>query len=380
MKRISQILFLILLGLVIGAGITEFTIRIFHLSSELQYEPNAYFGWGHTPGSSVRKRQQDRMVEVTISTSGLRDYDHEYAKPSDVFRILVLGDSFAEAVQVPLEDSFPRLLDQSLNAEPYQGRQRVEVINAGTSGYGTDNELLFFRQEGKKYRPDLVLLEFCLCNDVRNNWYELENQDAGGFRKPYFTPGPNGLVLNRFPFERETTWLTPVKSWLNRHMRLYPFLREARDRMMHLQGGMASGIPLDYRVYLKEYPESWEVAWRVTRDLLRELNREVTASGSQLFVMMVPTRFQVRSDDWKQVLALYSDMQGKEWELDKPNRLLRDILEEEGISYVDLLQPFQKHASNSDVSTYLASDGHWNVTGHQLAAKILTEELKRLSP
>lgn len=376
MKAIVQSSLLIVIGLVLGLGLMEGGLRFFRLAASLQYEPNPWYGWGHRAHESAWRKQDGREVEVKINAHGLRDLDYPYQKPEGAYRILVLGDSFAEAVQVPLAESFPKMVESALASNQSFRSFSIEVINAGTSGYGTDNELLFFRAEGIKYSPDLVLLEFCICNDVRNNWFELENIDVGEFRKPYFTLGSDGLTLNRFPFEREATPFTPIKSWLNRHVRLYPFLREARDRLlMSRLGGAASGIPLDYRVYLKDYPQQWEVAWSVTRGLMKELKREVAASGARLFVMIVPTRFQVRSEDWAQVMTIYSDMQSKEWDLEKPNRLLRRILEEEGVAYVDLLQPFQAYARKSENSPYLVSDGHWNAAGHRLASQILTDEL-----
>ena len=375
MRIFIQLTLLAVVGLVLGFGLVECALRVFHLTAPLQYEPNPLFGWGHTPNAVVWRYQDGESVEVKINSRGLRDFDYQYEKSDRTYRIMVLGDSFSEAVQVPLENSFPKLVEATLSSKQTLLPSRIEVINAGASGYGTDNELLFFRSEGSKYKPDLVLLEFCICNDVRNNWFELENVDVGGFRKPYFVPAPDGLVLKNFPFVREASVATPIKLWLNRHVRLYPFLREARDRLMSVSRGAPSGIPLDYQVYLKDYPESWNTAWFVTGGLLRELKREVAAQGAALLVMIVPTRVQVYSKDWQQVLETYSDMEKHEWEIGKPNRLLRQILEQEGIGYVDLLPPFIQHANQSGPLLYLSSDGHWNREGHRLASEILSETL-----
>ncbi|NOT94683.1 MAG: hypothetical protein HOP00_00040 [Nitrospira sp.] len=375
MRIFIQLTLLAVVGLVLGFGLVESALRVFHLTAPLQYEPNPWFGWGHTPNAVVWRSQDGESVEVKINSRGLRDFDYQHEKPEGTYRIMVLGDSFSEAVQVSLENSFPKLIEAVLSGKQTLQPFRIEVINAGVSGYGTDNELLFFRSEGSRYKPDLVLLEFCICNDVRNNWFELENVDAGGFRKPYFVPGSDGLVLKSFPFERETDASTPIKLWLNKHVRLYPFLREARDRLMSVSSGAPSGIPLDYQVYLKDYPESWNTAWFVTGGLLRELKREVAAQGAVLFVMIVPTRVQVYSKDWQQVLETYSDMKKHEWEIGKPNRLLHQILEQERIGYVDLLPPFLQHANQSGPPLYLSSDGHWNREGHRLASGILAEEL-----
>jgi hypothetical protein len=84
---------------------------------------------------------------------------------------------------------------------PQRDNEKVhEVLNAGTSGYGMDNALLFLRHEGYRYNPDVVLLALYIGNDILNYWYLLENIDTGGFRKPYFTPGDTSLEINAFPF------------------------------------------------------------------------------------------------------------------------------------------------------------------------------------
>ena len=58
-------------------------------------------------------------------------------KPPNTFRIAVIGDSFAEALQVDLDHTFWSVMERKL-AEGWRGNgQRVEVLNFGVSGYGT---------------------------------------------------------------------------------------------------------------------------------------------------------------------------------------------------------------------------------------------------
>lgn len=78
----------------------------------------------------------------------------DYPKLEGVYRILLLGDSYAEGLRVPLEQTFGKTLEAALNASAPAG-QRFEVINAGISGWGTDQQLLWLRSEGAKYQPDV---------------------------------------------------------------------------------------------------------------------------------------------------------------------------------------------------------------------------------
>lgn len=103
-------------------------------------------------------------MKVSINSKGLRDVEHNCEKEEGIFRIVVLGDSFMEAYQVPLEQSFPRLLEKNLNK---RSSKKVEVINLGVGGHGTarmtvtpvaiNAQVIFLETHGKKIKHTLVL-------------------------------------------------------------------------------------------------------------------------------------------------------------------------------------------------------------------------------
>lgn len=80
---------------------------------------------------------------------------HEYAepKPSDVYRILVLGPSFAFGWGADYEEIFPTLLEQSLDG----GDKRIEVMNLGTPAQGVEAQLCWVAQVAPRYQPDMIL-------------------------------------------------------------------------------------------------------------------------------------------------------------------------------------------------------------------------------
>jgi hypothetical protein len=61
----------------------------------------------------------------------LRDREHDHAR---TLRIAVLGDSFAEALQITMEEAFWSV---ELQGCPSLAGREPEVINFGVSGYGT---------------------------------------------------------------------------------------------------------------------------------------------------------------------------------------------------------------------------------------------------
>lgn len=370
-----------MIGGIVALLIAELALRTLGVTSKLVYSPDPHYGWRHNAGDEFFWTTESRELEIRINALGLRDNEHSYEKPENTSRILVLGDSFPEALQVRLEDAFSEVLETTLNK---QVGRRAEVINAGVSGFGTDNALLFFSHEGYKYSPDIVVLTFYVGNDVRNNWAPLEEQDSGGPRKPYYDIGPEGLRLNRYPFDRDDGWIGPVKLFLARHSRVYGFVRESWNRFgtRMIEAGRndkaqaaETRIPLDLPLFQSDPPREWDEAWQLTGAILRELKAEVARHGGQLLVVTVPAAFQVHSEIWEERLASNGSLRHIEWSLEKPNANLSQICKEEGIANLDLLPMMRAEAGISDSLLYFFHDNHWNEAGHHFAATRVAEIL-----
>src|SRR5206468_11759513 len=109
------------------------------------WRPSRRVGWSLIPGVAGESVVCEMGVEVArhriaIDADGHRDRVRDPGRPLRR-RVLVLGDSFVEAVQVELPETFASLLEDELD---------VEMINAGVSGYATDNELRAFEVEARR--------------------------------------------------------------------------------------------------------------------------------------------------------------------------------------------------------------------------------------
>lgn len=91
---------------------------------------------------------------------GFRGPDRKFEKESNVYRILVLGDSIPFGAQVREFQTYPRLVEKFLNAD--EDNYRYEVINLGVQGYNTKQELATLREVGIKFKPDLLILSVCM--------------------------------------------------------------------------------------------------------------------------------------------------------------------------------------------------------------------------
>ena len=86
------------------------------------------------------------------NSNGYFDHDYNYRRPEGVHRIVVVGDSFVEAVQVPLSHTFHKLIEANLNSAPIGPGMRTtfEVIALGDSGTG---QLEHFRVLRERAHP-----------------------------------------------------------------------------------------------------------------------------------------------------------------------------------------------------------------------------------
>src|SRR5262249_13886526 len=118
-----------LLGVVLGLAVVEVGLRLF-LPQPLSLSHRTPSGLTvHIPNRRIRLIRKEFDVVSAFNSLGLRDREFPFGKPPGTFRILVLGDSYPEGVQVPVEQTFPKQLERMLaTREP--GRP-FEVINAG---------------------------------------------------------------------------------------------------------------------------------------------------------------------------------------------------------------------------------------------------------
>jgi hypothetical protein len=62
--------------------------------------------WSLNPGASFEWQGEGERSFIQANKDGLRDREHTKEKPPKTFRIALVGDSFAEALQVPMEKTF----------------------------------------------------------------------------------------------------------------------------------------------------------------------------------------------------------------------------------------------------------------------------------
>lgn len=379
-------LLLLCCGLLTGLLLAEGGLRVARVSHPLFYAPDEYCatrlragarGWWASEGEA----------SIQINSAGLRDREHPLPKAPGTFRIALLGDSFSEAMQVPIEETFWSILEGKLNGCRALGGRRVEVINFGVSAYGTDQELLMLRHHVWEYEPDLVLLAFCNHNDVSDNSKALSSEDC----KPYFDLQNGRLVLDASfrqmrPYLIAMSTYDHVKCRLINSSYLLQLVWHARRCWNKPPASAQSATKREpeaasireaehyYPTYRAPRDAVWKQAWRVTEKLLEEMANEARRHSARFYVVTLSSGIQVFPDP--AVRRRFFERP----ECDDPfytDQRVRSIGERTGFPVLNLAPQLQRQADEKKVffhgfANTSPGTGHWNVAGHLAAAELLT--------
>lgn len=186
---------MIFAGFLVAVLVMEVVLITVGYSYPVLYIADDHRGWSLRPGTSG-KGTQAGAGWISVNSEGLRDREYAKSKPDNTIRIAVLGDSFTEAQQVALEDTYWSVMEDTLTSCHNWIGHNVEVINFGVSAYGTAQELITLRHFVWDYSPDLVLLAFYPENDFQDNY------NIGAKARPYFFIREGELILDNSFKER----------------------------------------------------------------------------------------------------------------------------------------------------------------------------------
>ncbi|OLE53578.1 MAG: hypothetical protein AUG51_11970 [Acidobacteria bacterium 13_1_20CM_3_53_8] len=390
-------LLLLFISIIIAIAFAEIFLRAIGYSYPNFYMPDHDRGVALRPNMEGWYRKEGQAF-IRINSEGLRDREHAKLKPADTVRIAVIGDSYAEAFQVPMENAFWYVMEQRLQGCASFAGKRVEVINFGVSGYGTAQELITLRQKVWAYSPDIVLLAVTTYNDITDNVRALKNTD----QIPYFILRDGQLVLddsfrNTKKFRMRTSMPGRLGNWFLNNSRVIQlidhsilalkyyvtskksgaaqgFIAQAQNEQPASQASEEMGI--DNLIYREPRDEVWNNAWRVTEGLIAEMNREVKARNAKFLVVTLSSGIQV-----------FPEASGREAFLQKlgatdifyPDNRIKALGDREGFAVLNLAPLLQTYADEQKVYLHgfgeQLGSGHWNQEGHRVAGEIIAQKI-----
>jgi hypothetical protein len=262
--------------------------------------------------------------------------DYQGERTPGVMRVAVIGDSFVEARQVDPDRAFPERAQAALNESGACGP--VEIYRFGVSGAPLTQYPPVARYVAETFHPDLIVVLIYL------NDYD-DSQSLIGGETVFWRGHATADGWETLPPTRDAvTSLPPPRS----PSALINYIRYL------VLSARAEGA--DYTAPPPLSPADREA---LVRHVLGELQQ---ISGGDLLLMLSPAT----PGQWRESRpAVHPDHQ-----------LTVDLAAEMGIDTLSLTPVFGAHDDASDQPVdFLPLDGHWNATGHALAAEALTAHL-----
>lgn len=352
-RRLLVNLFLVAAASIIAFGLCEVIVRLAAPQQLIQIRPDLFLpldtlGYGHQPNIDLTVNTGERDVRVRTDAAGFRIA--RAGRAVGQHKLLLLGDSFVEALQVEYEQSVSGLIERCF---PIQTGQTAAVWNSAVSGWDPPQYLMQLRRTLRSGRFDLVLVSVYLGNDV-----VAHRRDVVPPRQPE--------RRRHFRFPSSLRWaevtdavLAPVNDGLETRSHLFILLKLRFQSLLIRAGLTAVKVPSEI-----QRNEASSPRWALTAGILAEIDSLAANAGVPTIFALLPSVEQVDPDILR-FRAKWFGINPASLDLDQPDRLLGAELQRRGLSYTSLLEPLRS-AQRSGLQLYGRVDSHFTSEGHRI--------------
>jgi hypothetical protein len=310
-----------------------------------------------------------RWVERSANALGFLDVEHAERPAAGMARAGLFGDSYVEAAQVPLDQTFFRRL--AARAAP----AGVEVLAFGISGWGTLHSYLAWQALGERLGLGQVVY-FFVENDPGDNAFSIQSaQPRGYMRRPFAerSDEPPGFRVRWLEGLEQSGPARSVRSVYERSLLgrvIWSRLGLLRGHGLAPAGGRdavemtgVAGAVLNQNDLPSSWPDAYaEEARLLAERILARWRDEASRRGQRLLVAYVPRGAAQLSGE------LPPEATWRPWLLASCERL--------GLPVVDLFEPLAA-AQRAGRTVY---DDHWAPDGHEVVAEALARVLLPAPP
>lgn len=321
--------------------------------------------------------------EVIINSQGFRG--PESPPKSNGPRVVIYGDSFIEAEYSQWENTFGERLREA--ATKLLGKP-ITVINAGTNGYGPDQELLRMETELPQIEPQLVILSVFADNDlgdllrgklfrlnergelVSNDWQRSPDCQHPGMRGRY---EPTLWKLARNAIRGLQSQGGVIESYMER-WRLQclaeydEYITRGNSEVHDLQADH-----YDADIALTPGVPSAQYKAKLFSRILERIDATCRRNHAQLLVVVIPSPADlIEGYDF----CAIDHQRYPGYDAHALTDVVGSAARERKVRTVNLYEPFARRSPEK--LYFRGGDNHWNDDGQLLAAEIVAPVLAEM--
>lgn len=331
-----------------------------------------------SPNYSGLQSQKEYVVHIETNSLGFRNKEIQIEKPKDTYRIIALGDSFTMGFGVEGNQTWAYLLEELMNKYPPQTGNtpvKFETINCGVGGYGTKQEIAFYKNYCSKLNPDMIILGFFIGNDVYDN-ADIEPLTA-----------IDGLLINKSSLDnylKEKNKIFSLKNFINNFHTTY-FIRnrisglKEKKVIMPVVKWYKNPFYHQLGLVIKNTPQEINKEIEATFKIIEEFDVLLKNEGVKLVVLLIPFREQVINERREVIinktLTQTYKCEPSDFDISLPQKRFTDFLSQKSVLVCDVLPNLIKSPDNS--KTYYIYDVHLTEIGHKIMAENLHRFLLR---
>ena len=352
-------------SLLVAFIIAEITVRLAMPQQLIQIRPDLWqpvdtLGWRRLPSANVAINTGERAVTVMSDSESFRI--GKAGRKEAPTSVLLIGDSFVEALQVEYEQSTAHLLEEELSRT--LGKP-VVVRSDGVAGWSPNHYLIETRRQLARARYALVVVAVFVGNDAVPRRIDEFPRRAYVERKHFRLP--RALSWSEFV----NAFLGPINDGLETRSHFFILLKNQLANVRMKLGITADYFPVEYR-----RDEATSARWGVTAGLLRDIDRAAKARGVPTLFVLIPERFQVYADEFDRYITGFG-IDSATVDVEQPTRLLRTAMQAESLRVIDALPQFRE-AMKTRPRLFGRVDQHLSPEGHVVLAAVVAPEAARL--
>lgn len=335
----------------------------FSPATDLPFERPPYLKWkGISRGSTALSNKGDdpyaRLITFQTDMEGFRNNLDIHTAD-----LIVIGDSYTEAGNLPEKETFVSLLGRRLD---------IQTRNLARAGYTASTELIVLTKYGLKCQPSTVIWQLAESNDLFGEILYQSWILAG--RPPYFN------------FEKKER-ITRLNAWKCRSpiYRIISHFRKTGLKEWPFSGMFLDSRNNEHEIRFHEFPGKDHVAyrhpgWPTLAKALATGRALCKRNGIELIVLLIPMKYRVMKDYVHLTDAGVEIVRDShEFPLEHTmSGQLEVLCKNLGIPFIDATIPLQRATAAGKI-VYLPFDDHLSKEGHKIIADLIVQTLNEMS-